>query len=410
MNKRVVITGIGIISSMGIGKENYWESLKTGKSGISKIKSFSTETFSCSSAGEVKDFVAEEFIKEKGVRYLSRIMKMGISASRMALFDSNYEIRQENEDDIGIIMGTTYSNLKSAGDFYREALKEGPKYVNPMFFPNTMHTASTSQISIYIKAKSINRTITNGETSSIEAIDYGSQIIKSGEAKAMIVGGMEELSYDLYQGLYSSGLLSGSKDNDVEFAAPFCKNRNGFIVGEGCAALVLEDMDEARNRGARIYGEILASSITMDPIVAKNGINKNADGIKRAINNSIKEANIKPEDVNYICASANSDINCDEMEMTAINQIFSDCNNTYTSSIKGAVGECIGATGAMQVSATLMGLHENVLPSNTNYNYSNDKYSIKNVLTEPLDKLCNIAIISSVGRCGSSGTLVLKKV
>jgi len=322
-NKRVVIAGLGVIASNGAGKDAFFEAISKGISGIKPVSLFDTAAFGAKTAGEIKDFAPEEFLGPKGLRTLDRSTKLVASAAKLALDDAKLAITEANTHDTGVAVGTTLGSLRSISDFDRDAIQEGPRYVNPALFPNTVINSPASQVSIKFNIKGFNATISTGFSASLDAINYAADFIRLGRVKVVLAGGVEELCLQTFIGFYKAGL--------------------SVTIGEGSAILVLEDLDSARQRNAHIYAE-----------VSGYGAGCGArDGIKKAMEESIKEADIALADIDCVSSAANLDNENDLGEEQAIKDLFGSREKVRISSIKPLVGECYSASGSLQAASAL---------------------------------------------------------
>jgi len=305
MKNEIVITGIGVVASNGIGKEAFWNALQKGVSGIKPVSLFDTGSMKSKQAGEIKDFDAKLYLGDKGLRLLDRSTKLVNVAAKLALDDGHFTVTEDNADETGVVLGTTLGSVWSISEFDKTALKEGPRYVNPALFPNTVINSPASQISIRFKIKGFNTTISTGFTSALDALKYACDFIKMGRADAVLVGGAEELCLQTYLGFYKLRFLSGSKQGAPEINCPFDARRNGIVFGEGAAMVLIEDEKAARSRGAHIYGEITSMGYSFFPF-RLNKYHKLGTGLKEAMGKALREADLKPVDIDYISANANS--------------------------------------------------------------------------------------------------------
>jgi 3-oxoacyl-[acyl-carrier-protein] synthase II len=328
-NKRVVITGLGIMSSNGIGKDAFFAAILNGISGIKPISLFDTSPFQVKIAGEIKDFFPEEFLGPKGLRTLDRSTKLVASASKLGLEDAKLAIKEANTHDVGVAIGTTLGSVRSISEFDKEAIKEGPRYVNPALFPNTVINSPASQVSIKFNIKGFNATISTGFSAGLDAINYAADFIRLGRAKIVLAGGVEELCEQTFLGFYKRGLMVGAS------------SKSGVIIGEGSAILVLEDLDSAIQRKAHIYAEVAGYG-------AGFGLE---EGIKTAIEECLKEANISRADIGYISSGANLGNENDIAESQVIKDLFGNQSKIPVSSIKPLIGECYSASGSLQAAA-----------------------------------------------------------
>ncbi|MDD5166815.1 MAG: beta-ketoacyl synthase N-terminal-like domain-containing protein [Candidatus Omnitrophica bacterium] len=357
--ERVVITGLGVIASNGVGKDAFFEAILHNTSGIKPISLFDTAQFNVKTAGEIKDFVPEEFLGAKGLRTLDRSTKLVCSASKLALLDASLEVTEENTHDIGVSIGNTLGSVHSITEFDREAIEEGPRYVNPAFFPNTVINSPASQVSIKFNIQGFNTTISSGFSASLDALNYAADFIRLGRVKAVLAGGVEELCIQTFLGFYRKGLMAGSSSG-----------KGGVIIGEGAAILVLEGLDSALGRKAHIYAEVLGYGSGRG---SKEGINK-------AIEEAIKEANISSDDIDYISSGVNSNNENDLAEAEVLKDLFRNKNKLPVNPIKALVGECYSASGSLQAAASLAAIEKqdagNVLINAFGLNGSNSSLII----------------------------------
>src|SRR3989338_8047377 len=244
-DKRVVITGLGILASTGQGRKEFWQALKDGKIGYRPVTLFPTDRFSVNVAGEISDFDAVRYMGPKGLRTLDRSTKLLVSASKLAIADSKFVITDENTDDVGVSVGTTLGSIKSIAEFDEVTLKEGPRYTNPALFPNTVINSPASQVSIWHHIKGFNTTISTGFTASLDAMNYAYDFLQYERAKVIYAGSVEELCWHTFFGFHTLQFLSGSKEGETFVNCPFDRRRNGVTFGEGACLICFEDYDHA---------------------------------------------------------------------------------------------------------------------------------------------------------------------
>jgi 3-oxoacyl-[acyl-carrier-protein] synthase II len=366
MDKNIVITGIGILSPIAIGKEAYWESLLLGRTGFRSITLFDTRSFSVGIAGEIADFDPLSFLGKKGLRDLDRSTRLICSAAKLALDDSKLEITEANTHSMGVSVGSTFGSLHSISQFDRTGLIEGPRSVNPSHFPNTVINSPASQVSIRFKIKGFNTTISTGFCASLDAVSYAADFIKLDRADTVLAGGVEELCEETFLGFHNLGLLSGT-DGSEPLCCPFDARRNGTILSEGGAVLVLESEEHAESRGAAILARVLGYANAFDP-AARTDYRHSGTGLKNAINRTLKDSALNPDDIDFVCACANSTQGLDRMETGVIKEIFEKHALTIpVSSIKSMVGESFSASGALSLAAAVGVLQKGVIPPTINY-------------------------------------------
>ena len=410
MYKRIVITGVGVLASNGIGKDAFWQALEEGRSGIKKVSLFKTNTMKTKLAGEIKDFDAKQYLGEKGLRLLDRSTKLVNVAAKLALEDANFKVTEENTDDVGVVLGTTLGSVWSISEFDKTALIEGPRYVNPALFPNTVINSPASQISIRFVIKGFNTTIATGFTSSLDALKYACDFIDFGRARAVLVGGVEELCLQTYLGFYKLSFLSGSKaDAGPELSCPFDKRRNGIVFGEGASTILIEDLEHALARGAKIYAEIKSIGYCFYPF-RLNKYHGLGTGIRAAMRQALKEAKLNPGDIDYISANANSTKEADLIETEAIKDVFGvSAEKIPISAIKSQIGETFSASGAMQLASGVGVLERNMIPATLNYKEKDPACDLDCVPNKARRAEIKNLLISCFGPSGVNNCVVLSK-
>ena len=264
MNKKIVITGVGVLSPIAIGREAFWEGLFQGKTGFRPVTLFDTSPFRVNIAGEITDFDALSFLGKKGLRDLDRSTRLICSAAKLAIDDSRVEITEDTTHSMGVSIGTTFGSLHSISQFDRSGLIDGPRFVNPSHFPNTVINSPASQVSIKFKIKGFNTTISTGFCASLDAVSYAADFIRLSRADVVLAGGVEELCEETFMGFHNLECLSGT-DGSEPICCPFDARRNGTILSEGAAVLVLEDEKHALNRDAVILARVLGYGNAFDP-------------------------------------------------------------------------------------------------------------------------------------------------
>ena len=411
MDKRIVITGIGVLASTGIGKDEFWSALEEGKSGIKGVTLFDTRTTRSKLAGEISNFEPEKILDKKGLRILDRSTKLVNCAAKLALDDAGIKspIAEDETCKFGVSLGSTMGSIWSISEFDKEALREGPRAVNPALFPNTVINSPASQISIRFNIKGFNTTISTGFTSSTDAISYAFNFIKIYDYEVVLAGGVEELCEQTYKGFHKIGHLAGSRKDKLEINCPFDKRRNGIVMGEGAAILILERLDRALKRGAKIYAELLSYGTSFD-VKSKNIYNPKAEGAAEAIQYALEDAKVKPEDIDYISASANSTLDCDVMETRAIKKIFGKiAKDIPVSSIKSMLGESFSASGAMNLAASLGVFEKGFLPPTINYEVPDRRCDLDYVPNKIRHKNVDKILINSFSPTGNNSCLAIAR-
>ena len=404
MNKQYpLITGIGVVSACGLGKDIFWQSLEAGKSCLVKPKNF---TYS-GMAGEVNDKAVIGYLGEKGVRNLDRSALILLAAVGMAIKDTKIEINDSNTDRIGISTGTTFSHLQPILEFDREVFKESINFASPALFPSTVLNAASSQASIRYNIQGFNTTISSGFTSSLEAIKYAINSIDTGNADMVFSGGLEPLSRSLLFGLRKLGYLSGIKGLNI--SCPFDARRNGPVPGEGAGVLCVESERSAKKRRSKACAKILSVESCFDPRGTAK-VYPTGENIEKAIVNAIKEAGIRPGDIDYISSCANSTRDLDKVEVKVLKRVFgSGLSKIPVSSIKSMIGETFSASGALQIISCIGAIRHSVVPPTINYKMKDPQCDINCVPNKSIKKKVDVALVISSGPGGFNSACVLEK-
>jgi len=405
--KRIVITGVGVIASNGIGKEKFWQALKDGHSGIRPITVFDPSLFKTHLAGEVINFDVESFLGAKGLRNLDRSTKFLCSAAKLALDDANLNITEENTDEIGIVTATTLSVIWNIAEFGRDAVQDGPQFVNPANFPSTTVNAPSSQVSIRFNIKGFNTTVSTGYAASLDALKYAVDFIKLGRAKAVLIAGVEGLSFQSFTGFYKIEFLAGIKGEEI--SCPFDKLRNGIILGEGAGVFIIEDEDYAKRRGAKIYAEIKAVENYFDAY-RSGKYHPHAEGLKNTMSKALKSSNLNKNDIGYISASANSVVLQDKLETIAIKEIFEGhAKELPISSIKSMIGETFSVAGILQIIASVGSFNKDFIPPTINYRVKDEDCDLDYVVEGWRKVRLNNILINNFGPGGNNASAIVSR-
>ena len=406
--RKVVITGIGVLSPVGTGRDRYWEALRHGKTGFRAISLFETASLNVRVAGEISDFDPASFLGKKGLRTLDRSTTLINSAAKLAIDDAGLQITEENTHRIGVSAGTTFGSLHSISQFDRVGLVEGPKFVNPSHFPNTVINSPASHISIRFGIKGFNTTVSTGFCASLDAVSYASDFIRLNRADVVLAGGVEELCEETFLGFYRLGCLSGS-DGSEPLCCPFDARRRGTILSEGASILVLEDEKHALSRGANIMAEVLGYGNAFDPL-ADREFHTAGEGLKNAIKLALEDASLSFGDIDYISASANSTKGLDRMETKVIKEVFGDrAIGIPVSSIKSMIGETFSASGALSLSSAVGTIQNGIIPPTVNYSKKDPECDLDYVPNQARRKDIKTALVLSSDPYGQNAAVILGK-
>ncbi len=410
MKKRVLITGAGILTSNGKGREEYWQALKSGKVGYKPVTLFDASQFRVNQAGEISDFDPKVYMGIKGLRTLDRSTTLLVSAAKLAIQDTNFTITEENTDDIGVSCGTTLGSIKSIAEFDEVTLREGPRYTNPALFPNTVINSPASQVSIWCNIKGFNTTISTGFCASMDAMNYAYDFIQYERAKLIFAGGVEEMCIQTFFGFYTLKFMSGSKEGESFINCPFDRRRNGVTLGEGACLLAMEEYEHAKNREARMLGEVLGFGTCFDPF-RTNKYNPRATGLISSMRYTLEDAELNPEDIDCIFANANSTPAADRIETFAIKEVFGGHSAKIpVTAVKSMVGECYSVGPAFAATAALATLNENFIPPTVNYQEKDPNCDLDYVPNEARSAQVKNILVIACGPNGSNTCMVLGKV
>lgn len=359
-SRRVVITGIGMVTPLGTGKEEFSKRLFSGETGIAAINAFDTGSFSSHLGAEVSNFNPRDFVSVKNMRRMDKISLMTAASARMALEDAGIQITAENRDRIGIILGTAFGATDITVQFGETLLTQGPALVNPILVPNIVMNAPAGHASIELGFRGINTTVTHFAVSAENAIAYAVAEITRGRADFILAGGADILSRFYYESLTKFHALSPGRGK-TEACLPFDKDRNGTIAGEGCGIILLERMESAAARGRNPYCEIKGTGMGSSPAKPTEWP-QHPDGIQLTLNRALKNADIPAKDIDAVFAAANGDKVLDATEAEAYDVIFeSSEKKPFISAIKGALGESFSG-GGIRACALALSMEKNILP------------------------------------------------
>ncbi len=403
----VVITGAGVVSPFGFGKERFRDGLQKGRDSISEITSFSTEKFKVHRAGEIKDFDAKEILGKKGLRNLSRTTLFLLAAAKGALDESSFTIDDKTTDSVGVCTGTTFSHLDSIIDFDREVLKDGLNYANPALFPSTVINAASSHVSIRFNIQGFNTTISTGYTSSLDALKYSIEALQSGKSAHVLCAGVEALTPALFFGFHQLEYMAGIQGPAL--SCPFDRRRNGPLFGEGAAVFFMENLSTARQRNVSVYARILSTVSFFDGYrIGK--IHPRGQGLSSAVRQALDESGIDKNEIDYISSCANSSPDLDRIETAVLKDIFGkQLKKIPLSSIKSMIGETCSASGALQIASCLGAMQSGYIPPTINYEQKDPECDVDCVPNKAQKKDVKKALVLSSGPGGYNSACLLER-
>ncbi len=408
--RRVVVTGVGIISPLGSGVKKSWNGAKDGKSGIRMITRFDASNFPVMIAGEVPDFDPGDAIEKKELKKMDLFIQYATSASMMALNDSGYVITEENAERVGVYIGSGIGGLPAI-EHWHDVLKEkGPDRITPFFIPMVIINLASGQVSIKTGAKGPNSCAVTACATGTHSIGDAFRLIQSAEADVMIAGGTESTITPLcVAGFNAMKALSTRNDEPEKASRPFDKDRDGFILGEGSGVLLLEELDSAKRRGADIYAEIAGYAMNSDAFHMTTPAPDGA-GAARCIGLALKNAGLSPEDIGYINAHGTSTYYNDLYETMAIKRVFgSHAKKLFVSSTKSMTGHLLGAAGGVEAVFTVLSIKDGVIPPTINYDTPDPECDLDYVPNHARERKVNAAISNSFGFGGTNAVLVFKR-
>jgi 3-oxoacyl-[acyl-carrier-protein] synthase II len=407
--RRVVVTGLGVVSPVGIGVNTAWTNLVAGKSGISKITKFDTTAFASTIAGEVKDFNAEDFISAKDARRMDTFIQYGLAAGIEAFKDSGIEVTEENAERIGVSIGSGIGGIQLIEDtdvLYKES---GPRKISPFFIPGTIINMISGNLSIIFGLKGPNVAIVTACTTGTHSIGDASRMIEYGDADVMIAGGAESAITQLTVGGFAaSRALSTRNDDPATASRPWDKDRDGFVIGEGAGVMVLEEYEHAKKRGAKIYAELSGYGMSAD---AYHMTAPNMDGPRRSMVNAMNNAGIDPSEIQFINAHGTSTPLGDANETNAIKAAFGEhAYKLLVNSTKSMTGHLLGGAGGLESVFTVLSVYNQVSPPTINIFNQDPECDLDFCANTARDIKINYALKNNFGFGGTNGSLVFKKI
>lgn len=403
MGHRVVITGLGMVSPIGIGKEAFWESCLQGISGIGSIQRFDVSSYRSRLGGQLPEVDFKTFIKPANLRRMDRIGKIVVSAVRLAMEDSGLDLKEEDSSQIGISIGTGLGSSDTVDQFFRSLLKEGPVGAAPLLFQTAVPNAITSHCAIEYGIKGVNITFSHKESSTEMAMTFAYHLLREGRADVAFAGGGDELSEPLYHVYSMLGALSPGRGKGAEGMKPFDQDRNGVVLGEGSGILVLETLEHAKKRGARVYAEMAGVGLSG----STDGLLRydlKGDSIARAMSLAAQEL----DTVDYISAAANSTPDLDGGEALAIKKVFGKrAKEISVSSLKSMLGEFDGS-GGIRACGLALSLRHGMIPPTIGTEHLDPQCDLNVVLGQSKKKEIRSAILNSASNGGSNISLWFK--
>ncbi|MBI4430328.1 MAG: beta-ketoacyl-ACP synthase II [Candidatus Omnitrophica bacterium] len=411
MSKRVVITGVGVIACNGIGKQGFWESLKSGRTGIARIQSFDPSPFPTQMAGEVRDFDPEQYMDKKKIKRMDRTSQFAVAAAKMAVQDADIELCNGYKESAGVLIGTAMAGQAYITEQHDAFRDKGPMKINPNTALASFPDACCSQISIELGIQGPSFQVATACSSALDAIGVAYQGIKRGWMDAAVVGGAEATLFPEAIAAFSiTRAMSRRNDEPKKACRPFTIDRDGFVLGEGAGILILEDYKKAQKRGARIYAEILSHGMTTDAY-HMTAPEPSGEQAARAMRIALEGAGIRPEEIDYINAHGTSTPLNDVNETRIIKEVFgAHAKKIPISATKSMVGHLIGAAGSVELIAMLLAMEHNEMPPTINYDNPDPECDLDYVPNTSRKKQIRTAMKNSFGFGGKNSILIVRKV
>ena len=411
MKRRVVVTGLGVVSPIGCVKDIFWDNLIKGKSGIGPLTHFDASQYDSRIAGEVKEFAPHPSISSKELRRMEKFVQFGVTAAKDAMEDSGIDVSKEDPYRIGVLVGSGIGSLRIIEEEHKVILEKGPSRVTPFLIPMLIVNMASGHISIMTGVKGPNLCITTACASGSHAIGEAMRIIQYGDADVMIAGGTESCISALgIGGFCALKALSTRNDEPHRASRPFDKDRDGFVMSEGCGIAILEELEHAKKRNAKIYGEIVGYGMTGDAY-HMTAPDPEGEGATRCMANALKDANLKPEDISYINAHGTSTSLNDKIETMAIKKVFgSFAKKVPVSSTKSMLGHQLGAAGAVEFVICCLAIEKSIIPPTINYETPDPDCDLDYVPNKARKAKVNVCLSNSLGFGGHNATLCVKKI
>ena len=409
--RRVAVTGVGLVSPVGLTAKENWANLTAGVSGVGMITRFDTSDYACRIAGEVKGFDPGAFLEKKEIKKFDTFIHYAVAAAKEAMTDSGLAVTPENAERVGVCIGSGIGGLPLIEETYRTVLEKGPRRISPFFIPGLIVNMGAGLVSIQTGAKGPNSATATACATSAHAIGDAANVIRRGDADAMIAGGSEAVITSLAVGGFSAMRALSTRNDDPKTASrPWDKDRDGFVLGEGAGILVLEDMGLAMARGAAIYAELAGYGMSGDAYHI-SAPSEDGDGPFRVMRNTLLDAGVNPEDVAYVNAHGTSTPHGDRIETIAIKRVFGDRARALSvSSTKSMTGHLLGAAGGFEAGVLALAMRHGVIPPTINYATPDPDCDLDYTPNTAREKKLPIALSNSFGFGGTNASLLMRLV
>lgn len=408
--KRVVITGVGAVTPVGIGREEIWKNIKDGVCGIDRISRFDPSEFACQVAAEVKDFEPSDFMDKKEAKRMDLFVQYAVAGAKMAVDDAGLDMEKEDHERVGCIIGSGIGGISTLCEQHKRLMEKGPGKVSPFMIPMMISNMAVGQVSIMFNCKGVNLTTVSACASGTDALGQAFLAIRRGDADVILTGGAEATVTELsLAGFSSMKALSTRNDDPKGACSPFDLNRDGFVMGEGSGILVMEELEHAKARGAHIIAEMVGYGSTNDAY-HMTAPAPDGEGGARCMAAALKDAGISPEEVDYINAHGTSTPYNDKYETAAIKTVFGEhAHKLAVSSTKSMTGHMLGAAGGVEGILTALAIEDGFIPATVNYKTPDPECDLDYVPNQGRESEINYAVSNSLGFGGHNASIVLKK-
>jgi len=409
VKRRVVITGLGIVSPVGNSVESAWDNIVNGRSGVGRITRFDPSAFNAQIAGEVKDFDVTHYMAAKEAKTMDTFIHYGVAAGVQAWKDSGLEITEANADRVGVIVGSGIGGLPRIEETQIDYLDRGPRRISPFFVPASLINLVSGQLSIMLGLKGPSYAVVSACTTGLHSIGDAARLIKYGDADVMVAGGAESTVSPLGIGGFAAmRALSTRNDDPATASRPWDVDRDGFVLGEGAGVLVLEEYEHARKRGAKIYGEFAGYGMSSD---AHHITSPDREGPCRGMVNALRDGQINPQDISYVNAHGTSTPLGDKNETEALKLAFGEhARKLVVNSTKSMTGHLLGAAGGIEAVFTTLAVHHQISPPTINIFNQDPECDLDYCANQARDLKIDVALSNSFGFGGTNGSMVVKRV
>jgi 3-oxoacyl-[acyl-carrier-protein] synthase II len=410
LKRRVVVTGSGLVTALGIGLENVWSRILKGESGVTRITRFDPSAHETQIAAEVKDFSAEAYIPPKEIKKMDLFIQYALAATSVAVEDASLDIKQEDAERVGVVVGTGLGGLPTIEKVHSILLERGPGRITPFFIPALIANLAPGQIAIQHGIKGPNLCIVTACATGAHSIGEAARIIQYGDADVMVAGGTEANLTPLTVGGFNAmKALSRRNDEPRKASRPFEKDRNGFVISEGAGIVILEELEHAKKRGAKIYAELAGYGYNGDAYHITAPC-PDGDGFARCMRMALKDGSMGPESVDYINAHGTSTELNDYIETVAIKEVFGQkAKSIPVSSTKSMIGHLLGAAGAVEAIFTVLSIRDGICPPTINYETPDPECDLDYVPNVARKHDIKVALSNSFGFGGTNATLVFRR-